>query len=230
MENYKVHYIYHSGFIFEEKDTVLVFDYFMEPKHKSTIEYLKNKNVIVFSSHSHNDHYNPEIFKWRHITSTIRFVLSSDIKLEAKKDDIYYLSKGQELYFEDIYIKAFGSTDLGVSFLVKINGINIFHGGDLNCWSWFDETTEENAIAEEAFKEEVKYIKTQCLNKIDIAFFPVDPRLKNKFSEGVLYFAKEIKPKIIIPMHFGNCYNSISKIKDSIEKLGVIFLNPEELI
>jgi L-ascorbate metabolism protein UlaG (beta-lactamase superfamily) len=51
------------------------------------------------------------------------------------------------------------------------------------------------------FKEEIAKLKGE---QIDIAFFPVDPRLKDNYHLGGEYFLQAIKPRIFIPMHFGS--------------------------
>ena len=54
----KVTYLAHSGILVELKDYYCIFDYY-----KGELPLLdKEKDVIVFCSHSHNDHYNPLIF------------------------------------------------------------------------------------------------------------------------------------------------------------------------
>ena len=54
----KVTYLNHSGILVELKDCYYIFDYY-----KGELPPLdKKKDVIVFCSHSHNDHYNPLIF------------------------------------------------------------------------------------------------------------------------------------------------------------------------
>ena len=72
MKNLKIYYIYHSCFLVETKDYLIVFDYFKKPlKNKnddiSLEEKILNteKKVLVFSSHSHYDHFNKEIFYWK---------------------------------------------------------------------------------------------------------------------------------------------------------------------
>ena len=73
-----VTYIGHSGFLLETEDAYFLFDYF-----KGTIPELKNnKSIIVFSSHRHHDHFNPEIFELIKIYPDIRYVLSYDIPLK----------------------------------------------------------------------------------------------------------------------------------------------------
>ena len=61
----------------------------------------------------------------------------------------------------------------------------------------------------------VQLEKIKKLNRIDIAFVPVDPRLGVNTLEGVELFYKYLKPKIIIPMHFSDDY---SRMKELIEK------------
>lgn len=227
----KVHYIFHSGFAVETENYFLVFDYYMNPKEvnnndlsKFSLENnIKNKNnVLVFSSHNHGDHYNDEILDWEKINSNIKYILDCGIPVNFEKSNYYKLSKYEDLTLKyeiylpedpedktkkheprDVYIKAYGSTDIGISFLVKVDGITIFHAGDLNWWHWKDDSLEERNLAEKNFKLEIEKIKGE---NIDIAFFPVDPRLEEYYSLGGEYFIKELKPRIFIPMHFGdNC-------------------------
>ena len=55
----KITYINHSGFLIETKDCYYIFDYY-----KGELPPLdKKKEVIVFCSHFHKDHFNPVIFK-----------------------------------------------------------------------------------------------------------------------------------------------------------------------
>ena len=54
----KVTYIGHSGFLLETEEINFLFDYY-----EGEIPILeKEKPLVVFVSHSHHDHYNPEIF------------------------------------------------------------------------------------------------------------------------------------------------------------------------
>lgn len=226
----KIYYIYHSGFAVETTNYFLVFDYYKESNNTNESIHLNNftlkdlirnkKNVLIFSSHSHHDHFNPVILDWEKYNQNIKYILSSDITLENWKDNYYKISQDEELFLktelteaidpsskeakgelESIYIKAYGSTDIGISFFVEVDGINIFHAGDLNWWHWKDDSYDERKAAEQNFKTEIDKIKGQ---HIDTAFFPIDPRLEEFYSLGAEYFIKEIQPKTLIPMHFGD--------------------------
>lgn len=189
----KVKYLNHSGFSVETANNLLVFDYY-----RGDVE-LGNKQIWVFCSHSHPDHYNPAVLNWQKEHPGIRYIFSTDIEVPQPPDGITFLAPGEECQLGDLQVKAFGSTDLGVSFLVQVEGVSIFHAGDLNWWYWWDDTPENIAQAEKDFKNEMAKIKGE---QIDLAFFPVDPRLEHNYSLGGEYFIQEVQPRYFIPMHF----------------------------
>lgn len=205
--NVKIEHIFHSCFVVETENYQLVFDYY-----KGDIS-LKDKKTIVFVSHGHEDHYNTEIYKWKDTIKDISYILSSDIDINYKEEKIHSISPYRSIEIEDLEIKTFGSTDMGVSFFVNVDNVNIFHAGDLNWWYWDDDPEEERLDMEKSFKDEIDKIKGL---DIDIAFFPVDPRLESAYSLGGEYFINEVKTKYFFPMHFGDNFSITS---DFIHKL-----------
>jgi hypothetical protein len=101
---------------------------------------------------------------------------------------------------EEVTVTAFDSTDLGVSFLVDFLGMRFFHAGDLNFWHWREESTMQEI--EEADQEFRKAVQPISRERIDVAFFPVDPRQGAMFEAGANYFILAVKPRILIPMHY----------------------------
>ena len=99
-------------------------------------------------------------------------------------------------------IRAYGSTDEGVSFLISVEGKQIFHAGDLNFWHWAEESTPEEVAQARADYEDV--LSTLRGEQIHAAMFPVDPRMGRDFALGAELFLKEIQPEKLIPMHFWN--------------------------
>lgn len=216
MDTLNYEYIYHSCFLVELESYLLIFDYYKNPDTKKN--YLNevlaskknyNKKILVFSSHSHYDHFNPEILEWNKKYCDISYILSNDIYENNSiilRDNYFVAKENEKISFDSrVEIFSFGSTDLGVSFLVKIDNTLIFHAGDLNWWNWGEEDTEEEALEmENNFKAIINNIEnvTKKLGNIDIAFFPVDPRLGIHSRDGADYFIKILNPKILVPMHF----------------------------
>lgn len=207
----KITYLFHSGYAVETAQHLLIFDYY-QPKVQRresggiiTGEFLKGrKNVYVFSSHSHADHFDPVIFDWACTNPDITYVLSDDIAHESS-NNIHFLAPYQEFSAPGLTVKTFGSTDIGVSFLTETDGLVIFHAGDLNWWHWKGDTKANQEIAAQTFKAEIEKLTG---TKMDIAFFPVDRRLEEFYAQGGEYFAKKIQPRLLLPMHFGRDYKA----------------------
>jgi L-ascorbate metabolism protein UlaG (beta-lactamase superfamily) len=205
----KVTYLFHSGFAVETAHFFFIFDYYqpsLKPNSGTlTKDILKTKPATyVLASHNHADHFDRAILKWADL-ETVTYILSNDIKLTKPPARCHTLAPYQELALPDLTINTFGSTDQGLSYLVKVDGLTIFHAGDLNCWRWKEDSPQEQQRAITAFQTEVAKIAG---NSIDIAFFPVDRRLEEYYADGALHFAARLQPKLLIPMHFGKDYKA----------------------
>ena len=71
-------YIFHSGFLLETSQCILVFDYWMDPAGIMSVYMNTCKHVYVFSSHFHEDHFTKEIFQWKNSIPKITYILSKD--------------------------------------------------------------------------------------------------------------------------------------------------------
>ncbi len=216
----KIRYIYHSCFLVETENSFLLFDYFKHKNDKTDFDfekvlkdiYASSKALYIFSSHSHRDHFNYDVLSWFNKKPNTYYILSSDIKVYNKIDNLYIVREDDELTINNVKLNVFGSTDEGVSFLINIDGLNLFHAGDLNWWKWTDDTAEEEKAMEDAFKNIISKILSFGA-KIDVCFFPVDRRLEYNYLCGGEYFIKMLKPKLFIPMHFWDDYETTTDFK-----------------
>ena len=227
-----ISYVYHSCYTVETKDLFIIFDYY-----KGMLNIPEDKQVVFIASHRHKDHYTSEILKVPHMEEKT-YILSSDIgRLEKNENIIYikddklsmeqlkslYSSKNVHFISENksykiklangttLKIKTFGSTDQGVSILVYLDNIGIFHAGDLNFWAWKDNDEATMKKEYDDFMVEVDKIKKE---HIDIAFFPVDNRLGENYYKGADIFIKEVRPQVFFPMHFGSNEDISIKFKE----------------
>lgn len=213
----EVRYLFNSGFAVRFGNRFLVFDYYnmtpfrqlqgleggvVDPKK------LKGLEVTVFASHAHMDHFAPSVLKWGKEIPSIRFILSYDIKPGAALNVTRTFP--DETYEADgMKIRTLGSTDEGVAFIVEAEGIKIYHAGDLNWWHWDGEPDDENRAMGEAYKAEIDKIRGETF---DLAYIPVDPRLKNEYLWGLDYFMKTADARAIFPMHFRNAYSVFDRL------------------
>ena len=199
-----VTYHHHSGFSVQVESTLLVFDYWegenkeLPPAARLTAESFKPySQVFVFVSHAHPDHLDQVIYTWLE-GNPVAYIVASDtpIGIRGKR-----LAPGDSLLLAPgVRVTAYGSTDMGVSYLVEAGGLRIFHAGDLNLWHWREESSlREIEAAEKAFEEAVKPLVGQ---RIDLCMFPVDPRMGAMFDAGANYFILSVKPRLFLPMHW----------------------------
>ena len=207
----KIHYIGHSGFAIECCNGILiVVDYFNDSEGIMPEILSRASKAYILVSHSHPDHFNKHIFHWNStFPADFTYIVSGELwrKLSHSRHEaitdvpIHSLRRGECYTDEKITIHAFGSTDIGVSYLMEIFGRRIFHAGDLNNWHWSEESTpQEIKTAEGNYLAILRKIKEQ-FPAIDIAMFPVDPRIGGDFALGARQFMSAIKVADFIPMH-----------------------------
>jgi len=201
----RIWYLYHSGFAVQTVEHFLIFDYWKQrPKGKGLESgvidpaALVEHDVIAFVSHSHSDHYNREISNWRHIIPKFRLVLSDDI---PNLPGALMVGQGTRLVHNDFKLETLASNDEGVAFVVDIDGLCIYHAGDLNWWHWEGEPDDYNEGMAASYKLQIALLSNRC---IDIAFVPVDPRLEKQYAWGINHLMQTVDVRHVIPMHFGN--------------------------
>ena len=208
-----VKYYYHSGFSVASGETLLVFDYWMGRQGKKlpaaqriTPETLSHfSEVFVFISHGHEDHFDPVVYTWEQY-APVTYILpeTMDASLHGRRMGV----GGEITLSRHVKVKAFDSTDEGLSYLVEMDGIRIFHAGDLNNWHWDQENTErEIHKAREEFTVIVDRIAAAC-PAVDVAFFPVDTRLGANCTAGAEQFLTAVKTADFFPMHFKGSYET----------------------
>ncbi|MDR1557058.1 MAG: MBL fold metallo-hydrolase [Tannerellaceae bacterium] len=214
----KLTYLYHSGYVIETEAFAVVFDYYKDSGASPLKGYMHDEllrkagRLYVLASHFHPDHFNRDVLSWKQQKDDIVYIFSSDILHERKAltTEALFLNKGEHYADEHIYIQAFGSTDVGISFLTEMEGKRIFHAGDLNNWHWKDESDPEEAgEAEKAYLEELELLAATAA-RLDLAMFPIDPRLGTDYMRGAEQFVARIQTDWFAPMHFGEAYDKVA--------------------
>lgn len=224
----KLTYLYNSGFVVECERCTLIVDYFQDADNRFVQEHLPAfpGKLYVLASHWHPDHFNPEIMQWKRERRDIHYLFSKDIlrKHTDNHFDADFLLKGQVWEDDVVRVQAFGSTDVGISFLIETEGKKIFHAGDLNNWHWSEESTpEEVAVCERHFLKEVDLL-AKTTSSLDLALFPVDPRQGKDYMLGAEQFVDRIRISAFAPMHFGDDYEKANAFRMYAERTGARFI------
>ena len=210
-------YLGHSGWAIKTKNHLLIFDY-MESESKpaeptlatgniNPLE-LKDQQVFVFASHSAADHYSEDIFAWEKSIKNIFYIFG----WQAEKKPNYVCMKArQRKKIDDMEILTITSTDAGVGFLIKVDGLVIFHAGDHVHWGG----------AMDPFAKEIDYL-AKSDKDFDIVFLTIiigrDLSRWESITKGAFYAIEKLLPKVMFPMHAGGKEHLYKKFAQEAER------------
>ncbi len=189
----EIKYLGHSGFLVELERTLLLFDWV-----RGTLPPLDPaKELYVFASHVHGDHFDPHIFDLER--PGVHYVLSGDIpKARAGRGDVRFLKPHERAQLGGVRVETLDSTDEGVAFLVEAEGRSILHMGDLHWWVWDDEPEEDNRRIEAKWTAELDRIAGR---HFDVVFAVLDPRQEGEFWRGLDQLMSAVDADRVYPMH-----------------------------
>ncbi len=213
-----VWFLGHSGWAVKTSNNLLVFDYFINPRTEAPLdsclasgyirpEELKELNVTVFSTHSHGDHYNKDMFAWKETIPNIEYVLC--FRPNDTEEAYTFIPINGEETVNDMKISTIHSTDLDGAYLVEVDGLVLFHAGD--------HANGEDGLMKE-FTDEVDIIADKGLS-VDIMFAGIrgcSLGAPEQVKLGVEYMVEKIQPKIFAPMHAGEFTVEYKKFADEI--------------
>ena len=201
----RIRFIHHSSFFVETPSAQLLFDYFRgdvpapEPA----------KPFYILSSHSHGDHYSRVIYSFPERHPDVRYILSSDIPSrdipQGFSNPVQFVSPHEEYHDGTLQLTTLRSNDRGVAFVCEVDGLKLYHGGDLNNWCW-----DKGAVAledERIYHEELSRLQGTVF---DAAFIPLDTRLR-EYYKGIDDFMKHADAKAVFPMHMWEKFEKIDE-------------------
>lgn len=215
-----IKHLSHSGFTVHDQSELLVFDA-ISPLALSN-EY---KNIYIFISHSHKDHFDSNAVKEFYQNEKANFIISKELSPKISQYAITNLSileNYEKVKINHLDVSSYGSTDLGNSYMVTLHGNTYFHSGDLNWWHWKRMNLDELKSEESSFIKEIDQFKDKS---IDFAFIPVDPRLEEHGYLAINYFIDVVQPKYVIPMHSFGQYDFYKDLELHIDLQDSVLIN-----
>lgn len=194
-------YLGHCGYAVRTRDHFLIFDYQelrdgRQPKSRPARPFLaegwidpgeiKDLKVRVFVSHSHSDHYDPVILAWKGIVPDIAYHFG----WKAADDPSYHYLTGPRAELESggleiATINSRHSDVPEVAWLVKVDGLVVYHNGDCRP----DDPSAEH-----------RFLRTKT-DAVDLAFvFPVTAPGEKYTVQGEDFF-RTFRVRAAFPMH-----------------------------
>lgn len=199
----RLFFIHHSCYLWEGNDAFLLFDYAGEGDVGSLLKESPNKPLYILATHSHSDHFSPSVFEeFQQHYGGCKYIFHSELKgIVGNKANTTFLNTGETYSDTFLKIKAFGSTDIGGSFFCEVQGLKMFHSGDLNNWHWNEEANDDYITQyENDWKRELRVL-SKGIQYLDLLMFPTDLRLGRDYLKGLQELLAKITVKYLAPMH-----------------------------
>lgn len=195
-----VWYLGHCGYAIRTQNHFLIFDY--QEKHDGreakprpaqpslengfiVPDEIENLRVRVFVTHEHADHFDPVIFEWKDRVPDIAYYFG----WRAADDPSFHYLVGPraELKSDDLEIYTINSHHSGVpevAYLVKVDGLVIYHNGDYRG----------------EYEEDYPFLR-RVAGRIDLTFAFRDFDERNRYFEQNIDLFQRFDHRAIFPMH-----------------------------
>lgn len=201
----RIEYIGHSCFVIEYKTHNILIDPFISknPLIKASLDNFTPNLILV--SHDHFDHLGDTEIIAKANNSTIVCESALGEKLKNKGLWVLYGTIGDTINYKGIeisFVKAIHRSDSGVAtgLIIKTLEHTIYFAGDTDYFSEIKDIAEK-------FHPDIAILPIGGV-------YTIDPK-------GAIEFLKELKPEIVIPMHyktFMNLYGTPEELQELIVK------------
>ncbi|MCX6639445.1 MAG: ankyrin repeat domain-containing protein [bacterium] len=203
-------YLGHCGYGIRTKNHFLIFDYFTggrgptEPSLANGFinpDELTGLNVDVFATHWHSDHFDSTIFTWDEPLKNLTYVFGfqpeqvpADQRAGYNGEQYEYVAPRSHKVVDSMDITAIQANDAGAGFLVKVDGVSIYHAGDHAGWL---------PNQRDGYLQEIDFLSQQTQG-VDFALVNVTGchmQDREALYEGNRYTIDKLSPRVLIPTH-----------------------------
>jgi len=200
----EIAYVHHSCFVLGLAGRALLFDW-PAPEHRPAGAeavvrgLLAGRRAAVLFSHSHADHCSPDVLGVLPDPGGTTFILSYDVPDMVPELDL----PGALVVDPDtpgeaggIRVSCLEANDLGVAFMLEVEGLRAYFSGDLAAWTWDTLDATARAQVEGYFEESLARAADFGPR---VVFHNADPRLAN--WAGGCRAAEVLRPRLFVPCH-----------------------------
>ena len=195
-------YLGHCGYAVRTQNHLLIFDYQEErdgqepkpqPNHPAlengfiVPDQIKDLRVRVFVTHEHADHFDPVIFEWQETIPDIAYYFGWRARATDDPSLYYLVGPRAELKSSDLEISTINSHHSGVpevAYLVRVDGLAIYHNGDYRG----------------EFEVDYPFLRER-VQRIDLTFAFRDFNERNRYFEQNIDLFQRFDHRAIFPMH-----------------------------
>lgn len=200
-------YIHHDCFILEAGGKTLLFDYpapsyLPEAAARAAASHLAGSDLTLFASHSHDDHFDPNIAAATAGAATRRLVVSDDVADlygDVLPPDAVVMEPDMVREVGGMTVESIESNDMGLAYRIDVAGLTVYFGGDLALWDWPGNSPAAQRAVGMSWRRALARLAERPL---DLALTNMDPRLPGSLS-GAPELLERLRPRVFVPMHLG---------------------------
>jgi ankyrin repeat protein len=193
-------YLFNTGWVIKTKSCLLIFDYdynqvdtFALPPailpclSSGEIDPLqiRDQKVFVFLPFFRDPDRIDIILSWKKSIKDITYIAGED---KIKDSAFVYIGPRQQKRLKNLEISTIKSNGFGVGFVVKVDGLTVFYGGD-------HQSSEESWSM---FSKEIDFLQEK-IKKFDLVFLQMMFQEQIQSDKGVFYALKKLKPAVLFP-------------------------------
>ncbi|OLN24694.1 putative metal dependent hydrolase [Desulfovibrio sp. DV] len=214
----RIVYIHHDCFILEAGGASLLFDYpapsyLPEAAARAAASRIAGSDLTILVSHSHDDHFDPNILAATAGAASRRFVVSDDVADlygAVLPPDAVVMEPDMIREIGGIVVEALESNDMGLAYRIDVAELAVYFGGDLALWDWPGNSPAANRAVGMSWRRTLARLAGRPL---DVALANMDPRLPGNLS-GAPELLERLRPRVFVPMHLGGHTEYIGQYAD----------------
>lgn len=154
---------------------------------------IKDLDVMVFESNMDDSHYGTGIWPWRRYIGKVTYVFGWDPVINQDAHEYIYMKPREQRVIDGVDVTTIQASTFGSGFLIKVDGITLFHGGSHIV---LDPSMQQR------FTREIDFLAGTA-PQVDIAFLEFQTGAGNRppsIANGIWYVDRKLAPRVIIPM------------------------------
>jgi len=193
-----------STILIEERGTALLIDpgkYNFENRGISR-DFFRHINLL-FITHRHEDHYDLEAVKTIYLQSKPKIYTVSEVSSSLKKEGI-----------DSVIFKVGNTIEEGPFSIKAIHTYHKVKGELIDCFGLFVRSGNQSLY----HTSDTLYLKEKP-NNVGVLFVPINNRDVCMSIDEAVRFTREVKPKIVIPIHYDSPKDTTINPRDFLSKI-----------
>jgi len=191
-------HLFNTGWVIRTKEHLLIFDYFpldhlvLPPNIASSlssgeinVQQINDQNVVVFVPIIRDQRHINTLLSWKESIENIIYIVGED---KIEDSSVVYITPRKQEKIKNMEITTIRTTAYGEGFVVKVDGLTIFYGGD-------HESSDQSW---DLFTKEIDYLQGQ-IRGFDLIFLQMIFEEQYDSSKGVFYVLDRLKPAVMFP-------------------------------